>query len=157
MIPKRGNLRNSSKLETSLFNSFSNPEEFCTSDFKFEFWCLDLMKFKPYVPYSLLRMAHLRESNSPKIPRGIGSRFLIPKEWKSAIPNSRNPEWVHAPLRHMSLDNHYNFFFINLRNSVRNISYKIIIILHFFLMHQSEETGYIILRVQHSLISIAPS
>ena len=36
-MPKRGHLRNSSKLETSLFNSFSNPEEFCTSDFKFEF------------------------------------------------------------------------------------------------------------------------
>ena len=77
-VENDNNLWNSSKLETSLFDLFSNPREFCTSDFNFEFWYLNLMKFKPYVLYLLLRMAHLRGSNSLKIPqepRGIGSRF----------------------------------------------------------------------------------
>ena len=89
MIPKRGHLRDSSKLETSSFNSFSNPKEFCISDFNFEFWYINLMKFKPYASYLLLRMAHLRRSNSLKIPRGpreIGSRFPDPRGMKKCNP-----------------------------------------------------------------------
>ena len=45
-------------------------------------WFL-IPKFEPYVSYLLLTMAHFRGANSPKIlrgPRGIGSRFPVPKE-----------------------------------------------------------------------------
>ena len=47
------------------------------------------MKFKPYVSYSLLRMAHFRGFNSPKIPRGprgIGSRSPNPRGMKKCNP-----------------------------------------------------------------------
>ena len=51
------------------------------------------MKFKPYVSYSLLRMAHFRGFNSPKIPRGprgVGSRSPNPQGMKKCNP--RFPE-----------------------------------------------------------------
>ena len=51
------------------------------------------MKFKPYVSYSLLRMAHFRGFNSPKIPRGprgIGFRTPKPRGMKKCNP--RFPE-----------------------------------------------------------------
>ena len=53
------------------------------------------MRFKPYVSYLLLRMAHLRGFNSPKIPRGsrgIGSRFPDPRGIKKC-----NPQFHESP------------------------------------------------------------
>ena len=54
------------------------------------------MKFKPYMSYSLPRMAHFRGFNSPKIswgPRGIGSRSPNPQGMKKC-----NPRFPESPM-----------------------------------------------------------
>ena len=64
------------------------------------------MKSKPDVLYLLLRMANLREFDSPKIPRGprgIGCRFPDPRGMKNAIPDFPNPRGMKIARKLVSL------------------------------------------------------